>query len=73
MLDCDQGLGLSVAADAMRLAIAKASVVGMGTVVAGNGRHFGAAAYHAHLAADAGVHRAGHDGGRDPGDPDLRC
>ena len=53
-LDCDQGLGLSVAADAMRLAIAKASAVGMGTVVAGNGRHFGAAAYHAHLAADAG-------------------
>ncbi|MGD9754380.1 MAG: Ldh family oxidoreductase [Acidimicrobiia bacterium] len=53
-LDCDRGLGLAVAADAMRLAVAKAQAVGMGTVVAGNGRHFGAAAYHAHLAADAG-------------------
>ena len=31
------------------------TTVGIATVVAGNGRHFGAAAYHAHLAAEAGL------------------
>jgi len=54
-IDSDRGLGLTVAADAMRLAVAKATTVGIATVVAGNGRHFGAAAYHAHLAAEAGL------------------
>jgi LDH2 family malate/lactate/ureidoglycolate dehydrogenase len=54
-IDSDRGLGLAVAADAMRLAVAKATTVGLATVVAGNGRHFGAAAYHAQLAADAGM------------------
>lgn len=53
-IDSDRGLGLSVAADAMRLAVTKAQAVGVGTVVATNGRHFGAAAYHAHLAATEG-------------------
>ncbi len=53
-LDSDGGLGLHVAPDAMRLAMAKATVAGLGTVVVTNGRHFGAAAYHAHLAAKAG-------------------
>lgn len=53
-IDSDAGLGLTVAPDAMRLAMAKAATVGLGTVVVTNGRHFGAAAYHAHLAAEAG-------------------
>ncbi len=53
-MDGDGGLGLALAPEAMRLAMAKATVVGLGTVVMTNGRHFGAAAYHAHLAARAG-------------------
>ncbi len=53
-IDSDAGLGLTVAPDAMRLAVAKAAAVGVGTVVVTNGRHFGAAAYHAHLAAERG-------------------
>jgi L-2-hydroxycarboxylate dehydrogenase (NAD+) len=54
-IDSDGGLGLSVAPEAMRLAVAKAEAVGVGVVAVTNGRHFGAAAYHAHLAARAGL------------------
>lgn len=54
-VDSDGGLGLSVAPHAMRLAMAKAGAVGVGVVTVTNGRHFGAAAYHAHLAAEAGL------------------
>jgi LDH2 family malate/lactate/ureidoglycolate dehydrogenase len=54
-VDSDAGLGLTVGPQAMQLAIAKARACGVGTVAANNGRHFGAAAYHAHLAADAGM------------------
>ena len=49
-IDCDRGLGLAVGPAAMRMAIAKA--VGIGSVVAGNGRHFGAAGDHAAMALE---------------------
>ncbi len=54
-IDSDAGLGLTVGPQAMQLAIAKARTCGIGAVAVGNGRHFGAAAYHAHLAAQAGM------------------
>ncbi|MFN0145888.1 MAG: Ldh family oxidoreductase [Dehalococcoidia bacterium] len=49
-IDCDRGLGLVVGPAAMRLSIEKAQATGIGCVVAHNGRHFGAAGYHAALA-----------------------
>jgi LDH2 family malate/lactate/ureidoglycolate dehydrogenase len=49
-IDCDRGLGLVVGPAAMKLAIEKARTNGVGAVVAGNGRHFGAAGYHAAMA-----------------------
>lgn len=49
-IDCDRGLGLTVGPQAMELAIEKARQCGVATVVCNNGRHFGAAAYHAQLA-----------------------
>jgi L-2-hydroxycarboxylate dehydrogenase (NAD+) len=49
-IDSDRGLGLVVGPAAMRLAIEKARECGIGSVVAGNGRHYGAAGYHASLA-----------------------
>ena len=51
-VDTDQGLGVAVGPELMELAIEKARVHGVGTVIANNGRHFGAAAYHAQLALD---------------------
>jgi LDH2 family malate/lactate/ureidoglycolate dehydrogenase len=52
VIDCDRGLGLAIGPAAMRLAIEKAKVTGIASVVAGNGRHFGAAGYHAWLALE---------------------
>lgn len=49
-IDCDRGLGLTIGPQAMELAIEKAKQMGVATVVANNGRHFGAAAYHAQMA-----------------------
>ncbi|MCZ6544515.1 MAG: Ldh family oxidoreductase [Chloroflexi bacterium] len=49
-VDSDRGLGLTIGPQAMAIAIEKARQCGVGTVVANNGRHFGAAAYHAQLA-----------------------
>lgn len=49
-VDSDGGLGLTIGPQAMAIAIEKARQCGVGTVVATNGRHFGAAAYHAQLA-----------------------
>jgi L-2-hydroxycarboxylate dehydrogenase (NAD+) len=49
-VDSDGGLGLTIGPQAMEIAIEKARQCGVGTVVANNGRHFGAAAYHAQLA-----------------------
>lgn len=45
------GVGVIVAARAMDTCIAKARETGMGMVTVGNGRHFGAAGYYAHMAA----------------------
>jgi LDH2 family malate/lactate/ureidoglycolate dehydrogenase len=49
-IDCDRGLGLVVGPHAMNIAIEKARQCGIGAVAAGNGRHFGAAGYHAAMA-----------------------
>lgn len=50
VVDSDGGLGLTVGPQCMELAMDKAEACGIGCVVATNGRHFGAAAYHASLA-----------------------
>lgn len=52
VIDCDRGLGLAVGPRAMELALDKAEACGVGTVVAANGRHYGAAAAHAVLALE---------------------
>ena len=51
-VDTDRGLGVAVGPELMELAITKAKTYGVGTVIANNGRHFGAAAYHAQLAIE---------------------
>ncbi len=51
-VDCDRGLGLTVGPQAMEIAIEKAQHAGVATVVANNGRHYGAAAFHAQMALD---------------------
>ena len=50
VVDGDGGLGLTIGPQAMEIAIEKARQCGVGTVLATNGGHFGAAAYHAQLA-----------------------
>jgi LDH2 family malate/lactate/ureidoglycolate dehydrogenase len=52
-LDGDGGLGIILGPKAMRLAIEKARTAGVGVVTMYNGRHLGAAGYHAMLAAQA--------------------
>ncbi len=51
-VDSDRGLGLTIGPQAMALALDKAAECGIGSVVATNGRHFGAAAYHAAMALE---------------------
>ena len=51
-VDNDRGLGLTIGPQCMELALDKAERCGVGSVVATNGRHFGAAAYHASLALE---------------------
>ncbi len=51
-IDDDGGLGLATGPLAMDLAIAKAAECGIGAVSVANGRHYGAAAYHAHRAVE---------------------
>lgn len=51
-IDSDAGLGLTVGPQAMELALDKAAACGVGAVSVMNGRHFGAAAYHASLALE---------------------
>ncbi len=46
-VDSDRGFGLTIGPQCMDLALDKAERCGIGSVVATNGRHFGAAAYHA--------------------------
>ncbi len=52
VLDGDQGLGLVIAQEAMKIAIAKAEKVGTGWVSVQNSNHFGIAGYHAMLALE---------------------
>ncbi len=54
-VDSDGGLGLSVGPQLMQLALDKAEACGVGAVSVTNGRHFGAAAYHAALALERGM------------------
>lgn len=49
-IDADNGLGLTIAPRAMKLAIEKAKIAGTGWVAIQNSNHFGIAAYHAMLA-----------------------
>ena len=49
-IDDDCGLGLAMGPRAMDLAIEKARQCGIGSVSVTNGRHYGAASYHAHRA-----------------------
>ena len=51
-IDCDRGLGLVLGPPAMALAIEKARANGIGSVAMTNGRHFGAAGYHAAMALE---------------------
>lgn len=52
-IDGDGGLGIILAPKAMQIAIEKARTSGVGVVTMYNGRHLGAAGYHAMLAAQA--------------------
>ncbi len=52
VVDSDRGLGLVIGPLAMNIALEKARVNGIGAVSAGNGRHFGAAGYHAFMALE---------------------
>jgi L-2-hydroxycarboxylate dehydrogenase (NAD+) len=54
-VDDDGGLGLVTGPRAMDLAIEKARQCGIGAVSVTNGRHYGAAAYHAHRAVSHGM------------------
>lgn len=54
-IDDDRGLGLVTGPRAMDLAIAKADECGIGAVSVTNGRHYGAASYHAHRALPHGM------------------
>jgi LDH2 family malate/lactate/ureidoglycolate dehydrogenase len=51
-VDSDAGLGLTVGPQLMELAMSKADACGIGAISVTNGRHFGAAAYHAAMALD---------------------
>jgi len=51
-VDSDRGLGLAVGPRLMQMAIDKARISGVGAVAVTNGRHFGAAGYHAFLALE---------------------
>ena len=53
LLNADGGLGVHVAPQAMRIAIEKASVMGVASVNVHNVGHMGGAGYHAMLAAEA--------------------
>lgn len=54
LVDAHNGIGTVAAARAMRLAIDKARVCGIGTVVVRHSTHFGSSAVHACQAAEAG-------------------
>ncbi len=54
LVDAHNGLGSVIGTRAMRLAIAKAKVCGVGTVIVRNGTHYGSSAVHAAEAEKAG-------------------
>lgn len=54
LVDAHNGIGTVAATRAMRLAVEKAKVCGVGQVVVHKSTHFGSSAVHACLAADAG-------------------
>lgn len=54
LLDAHNGIGTVAAAHAMKLAIAKAKVCGIGQVIVRNSTHYGSSAVHAVQAAEAG-------------------
>ena len=54
LVDAHNGIGTVAATRAMRLAVEKAKVCGVGQVIVRNSTHFGSSAVHASLAADAG-------------------
>jgi len=54
LVDAHNGIGTVMATRAMRLAIEKAKVCGIGQVVVRNSTHFGSSAVHACVAAEAG-------------------
>jgi LDH2 family malate/lactate/ureidoglycolate dehydrogenase len=54
LVDAHNGIGTVAATRAMRLAIEKAKVCGIGQVVVRNSTHFGSSAVHACLASDVG-------------------
>jgi LDH2 family malate/lactate/ureidoglycolate dehydrogenase len=54
LVDAHNGIGTVAATRAMRLAVEKAKVCGIGQVVVGNSTHFGSSAVHACVAAEAG-------------------
>ena len=54
LVDAHNGLGTVTGLKAMRLAVAKAKVCGIGTVIVRGSTHYGSSAVHAHEAVDAG-------------------
>lgn len=54
LLDAHNGIGTVAAARAMKMAIAKAKVCGIGQVIVRNSTHYGSSAVHAVQAAEAG-------------------
>ena len=54
LVDAHNGLGSVVGQKSMRLAVEKAKISGIGTVVVRNSTHYGSSAVHARLAVDAG-------------------
>jgi LDH2 family malate/lactate/ureidoglycolate dehydrogenase len=54
-IDGDRGHGLVLGPAAMRIAIERAKLYGIGAVTVGNSRHSGAAAYHAAMALEHGM------------------
>ena len=54
LVDAHNGLGSAVGQKAMKLAIEKAKLSGVGTVIVSNSTHYGSSAVHARLAVDHG-------------------
>jgi len=54
LVDAHNGLGSVIGQKSMRLAVEKAKICGVGTVIVRNSTHFGSSGVHARLAADAG-------------------